>query len=132
MASGNEKQQRKLELVQQLNNQRSSLIGGRDVLQQQFANKSQSLKNAINVPKRIKASIQTDSKKWITGAIVTGLAASLLTRKSRKVKIQQQYQPYIKKRSLTSTLFINFAKPAIKGWIVKKVTQAAKDRIFQS
>lgn len=127
MASRNETQQRKLELVAQLDTQRNAITGGRHIFKQQFTNRTQSLKDKLNIPKRIKTSVRTHQTKWILGALGTGLAIAFLKGRSKSSRAVST----AKKRTLVSAILLAVLRPMVKGWVVKQVTRIAANKVQQ-
>lgn len=71
------------------------------------------LREKLDVPTRIRHSLQEKPGIWVTGSIVSGLAASMLFRHKKSAATE-------KSRGITSTLLgltLTAARPMLKIWL---------------
>ncbi|GAA5496151.1 hypothetical protein Rhal01_02333 [Rubritalea halochordaticola] len=118
MAAGNEIEQRKLALVQQMEEHRNSITGAKLLLNDQITSRKSALKEKLNVPKKIKQSIQEKSTKWLIGALASGTVMAFLGRRRSKRKQENK-----KKKSIFLTLLIALSRPFIKKYLVNTLRQ---------
>lgn len=115
MASTNQSEERKLEILQRIEESRNSVLGAKILLDEQIS-------NTLNVPKRLKNSFSEKPAKSFGIALATGLGASLLLRaKSKRKKKKAQLLQFSKpaKSSLLSGVAIAVLKPVIQKLIVQ-------------
>lgn len=125
MAATTQSEQRKQQLVEQLQDSRHSLLNGKILLDEQLANKKEALFYTLNFPRRIQQAVSQQPKKYFGAALLTGLGISFFSR--RRTKTQVELGPRAK-RSLISTLALALIKPAIKRLILNKARAYAADR----
>lgn len=102
---------RKQELIAQLADSRVLIDQGRS-----------QLKEKLNVRKQFRGLMQRKPKQLLIGSAVTGLAATLLLRRPKKVKAVKVRKPFTK--ILLGWLLIAI-KPAAKKWLIDFAKKAA-------
>ena len=132
MAATDQIEKRKLELVQQIEKSRNSVLGGKHLLDEQITEKKASLKEALDIPQRLKTAFLEKPLKSFGIATASGLTASfLLKRKSKRKKVVKPV-----KTSLVSGLTIAVLKPILQRVIMQYaqqwLTQRAKQKIAQA
>lgn len=120
MASRNE-QQRKVELVNQLSQHRQSIAVQKEQLTWQISAKKEAIQEKLNVPKRIKASVTDNPKKWFIGSAIAGLILTRLFRGSRQRRVTESSSNIKPARTLLATITIMAIKPMIKSFALRKV-----------
>lgn len=129
MASRNE-QQRKLELAQQLANHRQSIAVQKEQLTHQIISKKEAIQAKLNVPRRIKASVTNNPKKWFIGSTIAGLVLTRIFRSSHRRQIISSSVTEAKSsKSLLTTVALMVAKPLVKSFIMRKAKGYIAQRI---
>lgn len=114
MAAANQIEQRKLELVKQLESSRGSILGAKLLIDEQLAAKKSSLQESLNVPKRVKNSFAQTPLKSSAIAVGSGLVASLFLRGRRKKKNKSPKAEKAAKQSVSAALTIAVLKPVLQ------------------
>lgn len=86
------------------------------------------LREKLDVPARIRHSLQEKPGLWVTGSIVSGLAASLLFRRKKSTRAE-------KSRGLTKTILgltLTTARPLLKIWLGDALRKWLTQRIASS
>lgn len=132
MASTTEIEKRKLELVQQIDESRNSVLGAKLLLDEQIAEKKASLAEALNIPKKLKRSFTEQPVKSFGIAIASGLGASLFMK--RKPKYPKANKTA--KRSILASLVVAAVRPIIQRAVVQYsqqwLAQRAENKFAQS
>ena len=110
MAATDQTEQRKLELVEQLADARSSVLGAKLLLDDQITEKKSALSEFLNFPKRIKRSFTEQPAKSFGIAIASGLGASFLLKRKSNKKSQQKAI----KRSVFTGLTLAIVRPILQ------------------
>ncbi|MGJ8673420.1 hypothetical protein [Rubritalea sp.] len=139
MAATNQIEQRKLALVKQLEESRSSILGAKLLIDEQFSSKKSALQEALNVPKRVKNSFMIQPLKTSIIAVSSGLAASLFLRGRNKRKKKHPKLAKAAKQSVSTALTLAVLRPILQRaalhfyheWLDKKEQQRAKELSFQ-
>ena len=92
-------------------------------------NEADKLRRKLDVPSRIRGSLKDHPSSWLFGSLATGLAASLLLRRSPA--------PVKKHRGFTATLMgltLTAARPLAKVWLADQLkhwiaSQSAKQPV---
>lgn len=133
MASRDQSNKRKLELVTQLTANRRDIILKKQVLVQQIAVSTEQLKDKLNIPKliitKVKSSLTNNPTKWFIGSAVTGLLISKLFsgsvgsifKKPKKQKVS---------RGMLYTLAAMAARPVIKSFLIEKAKDYVANRLL--
>jgi hypothetical protein len=141
MAAANQIEQRKLALVKQLEESRSSILGAKLLLDEQVATKKASLQESLNVPKRVKHSFMSQPLKSSLIAAGSGLAASIFLRGRSKKKRKHPKVEKAAKQSVSAALTLAVLKPILQRtamhfyhqWLEKREQQQrAHELSFQS
>lgn len=132
MAATDQIEKRKLELVQQIEKSRNSVLNGKLLLDEQITEKKASLKKALNIPQRLKTAFLEKPLKSFSIATASGLTTLLLLK--RKSKCKKVVKPV--KTSLVSSLTIAVLKPILQRVIMQYsqqwLAQKAKQKIAQA
>jgi hypothetical protein len=132
MASRDQSNKRKLELISQLTNHRKDITAKKQVLVQQIAESKEQLKDKINIPKlissKIKSSFVNSPTKWFIGSTVAGLLISKIFfgsvgsifKKPNKKKAS---------RGIFYTLAAMAARPMIKSFLIGKAKDYVAHRL---
>lgn len=129
MASTNE-QQRKIELARQLALHRQSIAVQKEQLTHQIISKKEAIQEKLNVPKRIKAAVSNNPKKWFIGSAIAGLVLTRIFRGSRRRQIVSASVAEAKpSKSLLTTVALMVAKPLVKSFIMRKAKGYIAQRI---
>ena len=110
MAATDQTEQRKLDLVEQLADARSSVLGAKLLLDDQITEKKSALSEFLNFPKRIKRSFAKQPAKSFGVALASGLAASFILKK----RSNRKTQPKAMKRSVLTGLTLAIARPILQ------------------
>ncbi len=132
MASRDQSNKRKLELVTQLTANRRDIIRKKQVLVQQIAVSKEQLKDKINIPKlignKIKSSFTNSPTKWFIGSTVGGLLISKFFSGSMGSIFKKT-----KKKKVTSGMFYTLAamaaRPIIKSYLIGKAKDYVAHRL---
>ncbi|MFC4994005.1 hypothetical protein [Rubritalea tangerina] len=132
MARTNQSEQRKLELVAQLEDARTSMLGAKLLLDEQLADKKASLTEALNVPKRVKKAFMEQPIKSFSVALASGLGASIFFKKKPK----KQNTEKVAKASVLTGLFLAVLKPILQRlalqysqqWLAQRANHKQHDR----
>lgn len=123
-----DEQQRKLELLDQLSRQRAQITSQKSRLATQIEEKTEEIKEKINVPKRLKNNIQSSFSssptKWFLGSAVGGLLVTKILfggrRRISKSPSRSGLRAAKVSRGLISTSLIYFGKPYLKSYLFRK------------
>jgi hypothetical protein len=123
MASRNQSDKRKLELLSQLTVHRMDITTKKQVLLQQMAESKEQLRDKMNIPKRIiakvKSSFSNNTTKWFIGSALGGLILSKIFigsgNSSLKVK-KSNLKPAT--RGMFATLTSLAMRPILKNLII--------------
>lgn len=110
MATTDQTEQRKLELVAQLADSRKSVLGAKLLIDEQIAEKKSAVCKFLNLPKLIKRSFTEKPVKSFGLALLSGLGASFVLKK----KTKRKSQPKAEKRSVVSSFTLAIAGPILK------------------
>ena len=113
MANTTQIEQRKVELVKQLEESRGSILGTKMLLDEQIASKKEAIKASLNLPKKVKKSFTAEPLKSSLIALGTGLTASILFRKRGATKRNQQKEKSTKK-SISAAVTLALLKPVLQ------------------
>lgn len=114
MARTKQNDQRKLELLEQLKQQRDLVTGSHLLLRDQ-----------LNVSKIVQGSIKKNPKRWFQGGIAAGLGATLLLKRPKKKPARKAAaQPF----SVKSTI-IKYVISALKPVITNLITTQVKTHL---
>ncbi|MGJ8656236.1 MAG: hypothetical protein ACSHX6_07285 [Akkermansiaceae bacterium] len=131
MARRNQSNERKLELLSQLDKNRKDITVKKQVLVQQIDESKQQLKEKINVPKRVtnkvKSSFASSPTKWFIGSAVGGLIISKLFFGTVGSVFKKPKQQEKVSRGLLFTLAGLAIRPMVKSFLIGK----AKDYVTQ-
>ncbi len=132
MASTDQTEQRKLELVAQLADARSSVLGAKLLLDDQITEKKSAVSEALNFPKRIKRSFTEQPAKSFGVAIASGLGASFFLKK----KAKRKSLPKADKRCVLTALTLSIARPILQRLAVQYsqqwLAQRAENKFAES
>ena len=125
MASRDQTNERKLELIGKLAVQRRDIIYKQQAFVQELAESKQQLKDQINIPKligsKIKSSFSGNATKWFVGSAIGGLIISKFifrSSNSSEDTIKSASSPVSK--NLLLTLFGMAARPLLKNFFIGK------------
>lgn len=116
MAATDETKQRKLELVNKLNESRQAITGAQILLCEQLSLKTKILKTAVQFPSRVRQSITQKPVKWLSGVLLSGVVASTL-----RFRAKSHPAPAKNNRSFVSSLVTSVLRPIIKTFLMKKL-----------
>ena len=132
MAATDQTEQRKLELVEQLEDARISVLGAKLLLDDHIIEKKSALSEFLNFPKRIKRSFTKQPVKSFGIAIASGLGVSLILKKGSNRKPQ----PKAVKRSVLTGLTLAIARPLLQRLALQYsqqwLTQRAENKFAES
>ncbi len=114
MAKTKQVQQRKLELLQELQQQRNLLTGSHLLLRDQ-----------LNVSKKLQGSIKEHPKRWFQGGIVAGLGATFLLKRPKKKKVTVVAAP----SSTIQQILFKYAFSAIKPILTELITKQVRNYV---
>lgn len=124
MASTIEIEKRKLELVQRIDESRTSVLGAKLLLDDQIAEKKANLRETLNVPKKLKRSFAEQPVKSFGIAIASGLGASILMkRKPRHPKVNKAA-----KRSIIASVTVAVLRPMLQRAVMQYSQQWLANR----
>jgi hypothetical protein len=115
MAATDQTEQRKLELVEQLADARSSVLGAKLLLDDKITEKKSELSEFLNFPKRIKRSFTEQPAKSFGIAIASGLGASFILKRKSNKKSQQKSV----KRSVFTGLTLAIFRPILQRFALQ-------------
>ena len=121
-----DEQERKLELLAQLSQQRAEITSQRGIVAAGLAGKKAEIKDKINVPKRIKSSVASSFSvspvKWFLGSAVGGLVLSKILFGRKKVYRYSKSDSVTEgsSRGLLASAVIFVGKPFLKRYLVNK------------
>lgn len=137
MASRTEIEKQKLALVQRISESRNAVHGAKLLLDEQVADKKAAVKEALNVPKRVKSAFIQKPVKSFGIALASGLGASLFLKKKSKAKRAKQNMAYAKqpKKSLIASLGVSILRPILQKmalqysqqWLAQRAEQKFAD-----
>ena len=132
MAATDQIEQRKLALVEQLADARSSVLGAKLMLDDQITEKKSAISEFLNFPKRIKRRFTEQPVKSFAVAIAAGLGASFLLKRKPNKKSQQK----VVKRSIFTGLTLSIARPVLQKLVLQYsqqwLTQRAENKFAAS
>ena len=132
MASTDQNEHRKLELVAQLQDARNSVLGAKLLLDDQLTEKKSALTEFLNLPKRIKNSFTQQPAKSFAVAMASGLGAVLLFK--RKPNNKSQHKAV--KRSVFTGLALTIARPILQRLAIQYsqqwLTRRAENKFLES
>ncbi|MEO1857244.1 MAG: hypothetical protein ABGY95_07775 [Rubritalea sp.] len=115
MASTDQTEQRKLELIVQLAEARSSVLGAKLLLDDQISEKKSAISDFLNFPKRVKRSFTEQPAMSFGVAIASGLGLSFILKR----KPNKQPQQKAVKRSAISAVTFALARPILQKLAVQ-------------
>jgi hypothetical protein len=111
MATTDQVERRKLELVKQLEESRRSILGAKLLVDEQVAAKKAAVREALNFPQRIKQAFLNQPVKASAIAAGSGLLASIFLRGKKKKSAKHEKAA---KRSVTAALSLAILKPILQ------------------
>jgi len=142
MASRDQSNARKIELLCQLTEHRKDIAQRKRLLMEQLDEKTGDLKNKLNLPKfvsgKVKTSLKSSPTKWFIGSTIGGLLLSKLIFKSkqprltkiaRKAKVSKQ-QNKTPSKGIIYTVTAMAAKPLLKSVVAGKVKDYVAQRFI--
>lgn len=132
MASTDQNEHRKLELVAQLQDARNSVLGAKLLLDDQLTEKKSALIEFLNFPKRIKNSFAQQPAKSFALAMSSGLGAVLLFKRKPNKKSRNNAV----KRSVFTGLVLTIARPILQRLAIQYsqqwLTRRAENKFIES
>lgn len=114
MASTTEIEQQKRALVERIAESRNAVHGAKLLLDEQISNKKASIKESLNVPKRIKSAFIEKPAKSFGVAILSGLGASLFLKKKAKAKRANAAAVKPPKKSILVSMGLVMIRPILQ------------------
>ena len=116
MASRTEIEKQKLALVARISESRNAVHGAKLLLDEQIAVKKSAVKEALNVPKRVKSAFIQKPAKSFGIALASGLGASIFLKKKAKANRAKKNFAYAKppKKSFAASLGMSIIRPILQ------------------
>lgn len=116
MASTTEIEQQKRALVERIAESRNAVHGAKLLLDEQIACKKASIKETLDVPKRIQLAFREKPAKSFGIALASGLGASIFLKKKSKAKLAKQTKthPSAPKKTLLVSMGIAIIRPVLQ------------------